>query len=210
MRDVGDWELGQQNIAVGDSIIRLLKEGCKLNDDNINMYFKLLSSDEYNPAGSDALFCTTYMYSLLEGQGVKIFAACIDKMRTPNFTRVFIPINIASKPNHWFLISVDFESQTVLSMDSVNRVNRKVYRDTVMDWVKHEWNHSKRWKGRFKKSGWKMGVASVPIQTNRVDCGVYTCLFAAFASNRVEIEFQPSRVPIARKRIAWSICHKRL
>lgn len=219
VEDVGDWDLGQhlrnnlpsayENSVVGDSI-RLLEEGRKLNDTNIDMYFKILSSDKRNPAGSDALFCTPWTYSLLEQEGVKKFASCIAKIRTPNFTRVFVPINIDSEPKHWFLISIDFEGRTILSMDSVYRVSRKVHRDTVMDWVKHEWNRSERWNGEFKKSQWKIGVARVPIQTNLVDCGVYTCLFAAFASNRMKIEFQPSHVPIARKRIAWSICHKRL
>lgn len=211
VRDVGDWDLGQhlQNVDVGDPI-RCLAGDNKLNDENINMYFDLLSSGECNPAGSDALFCNSHIYGQLVRDGVPKFAACIDKMRTPNFTRVFLPVFIESEPKHWFLIVVDFDKRTIVSMDSAWRVDREAYRDTVMGWVEYEWNSSERWKGRFRKSRWENGDRRVPIQRNAVDCGVYTCLFAAFVSNRVEIKFQPSRVPIARKRIAWSICHKKL
>ena len=45
----------------------------------------------------------------------------------------------------------------------------------------------------------------MPRQDNSVDCGVFVCLYANYASLKKVINFKQSDIPHARKRIAFEI-----
>lgn len=126
----------------------------------------------------------------------------------PIWNRIFVPVH-EEKKEHWFLITIDFDTKLILSMDSLNE-NREEERRDMLEWVEIEWGRNPRWPGEFEKIEWRHKKAPVPVQTNQTDCGVFTCMLAAFASNKRQMKFTQADMPRMRARMAWSILHETL
>ncbi|CAN0340211.1 unnamed protein product [Ectocarpus sp. 6 AP-2014] len=194
--------------------VKTLREGCMVNDEAMNNYMAMLSSPE-NPGGGDAMFWPTHFYTKFEEfddandgfTGIESWVRGLDK---PSYRKVFVPVHTKT-PEHWFLITIDFEEKTVLSLDSLSGGRKRAtQRRKMMEWTRREWNSCPRWKGEFRAEEWSSRTASVPKQTNDVDCGVFTCMYAAFVSNGREMTFSQGDVPGMRARMAWSILHRKL
>lgn len=117
--------------------------------------------------------------------------------------RTFIPTLVNG--NHWFLIYVDVTKKRVMSLDSFG-IKRSAQRAKMMAWIKQE--HISR---NHSFEGWKSEhVEGVPLQKNKDDCGIYTCLYAAYLSNTKPLNFTQDDLPKLRRRLGWSILHARL
>lgn len=65
--------------------------------------------------------------------------------------------------------------------------------------------HQDKKKTPFDSEGWRFECAAVPRQMNGSDCGVFTSLFAEFASRRCEFQFDQRVMPYFRKRMVFEI-----
>lgn len=193
-----------------------------LTDEPVDLYMKLLSGAG-NPGGDDVMFWSGLYYTKFMKGGtvakgfdlIQSWVEKLEKRRTsggkPLWKKIFVPVH-EKKKEHWFLITIDFDAKLILSMDSLD-VSRRKERLDMLDWVKEEWESNPRWHGEFgefKQKAWKHMKAPVPIQTNVVDCGVFTCMFAAFASSKRDMKFTQADMPKMRARMAWSILHETL
>lgn len=195
------------------------KKAGHLTDEPVDLYMKLLSGAG-NPGGDDVMFWSGLYYTKFMKGGtvakgfdlIQSWVEKLEKRRTsgdkPLWKRIFVPVHEHDE-EHWFLITIDFDAKLILSMDSLD-VSRKDERLNMLEWVEEEWWSNSRWLGEFDKKAWKHKKAPVPIQTNSVDCGVFACMFAAFASNKRQMKFTQEDIPRMRARMAWSILHETL
>jgi sentrin-specific protease 1 len=80
------------------------------------------------------------------------------------------------------------------------------YINGLMKYVKDEWKAKKG--GELPDADeWKLVTCenNVPTQTNGVDCGVFTCMFADFLSMNRPLSFGQAHISQCRDRIALSI-----
>lgn len=187
-------------------------------DTTINAYMALLGG-ESNPSSSRCLFLPCQFYTKLTGPGVKrgLSAKAAAKARhalvkrwtkdlnTTNGVTIFVPLN--HNKAHWSLIEIDVKKKRIISMDSM-AIDRLRSMRAMLTWCEQE--HLAKGKN-FDRNGWKLLEAEVPQQQdNRVDCGVFTCMFAAYRSNGVDMAFTQADMPKMRRRVAWSILNSTL
>ncbi len=94
--------------------------------------------------------------------------------------KVIIPIN--ENDVHWFLAVIDFQHQQTQVFDSMGACHPTVH-DNLLRWLQDE--HRKRKHSDFDSLMWSSlphNVSAIPQQMNCCDCGVFMCLFAAYAS----------------------------
>ncbi|CAN0408299.1 unnamed protein product, partial [Pylaiella littoralis] len=202
--------------ALGKSVTESIsREGAQrfspgrwLNSDIVNVYMALLGG-RGDPSSTKCLFMSSHFFTKFEDKEnvsadhsvkarhdlVKTWSRGVDLMRV---SKVFVPVNVSRQ--HWYLIVIDLDEKTVLSLDSLGKDYRASGFD--VDWLQEE--HRSKRRG-FDRVQWTSMRKVVPGQTNGYDCGVFMCMYAAFLSNDREITFKQSNMPKMRERMAWSV-----
>jgi len=109
-------------------------------------------------------------------------------------------------PYHWSLIQINFPRATVGHYDSSDRNNGGVgqFTSAILDFLK------KTFVRQHGDQDWHVVRASdsSPQQTNGHDCGVFTCMTAAFLSLGLGLDFSQDDMPHFRQLIALSLLNK--
>jgi sentrin-specific protease 1 len=188
--------------------INCLKDGVWLNSEVITFWLEWWC--EQVGAGSQGRgpsltsnprcwFANTYFFARLTGEGRYNYDAVrrwTDKVDVFSLEKVIIPINVTN--THWFLAVIDFRNKWTQVFDSMGSIRVDVH-DTLHRWLQDEhWNKhgtalDRTW-GRHLN-----GAAAVPQQDNNCDCGVFMCLFAAYASLNLPFSFSQQHIPLVRR-----------
>lgn len=191
------------------------------NDELIGAYMALL---QHSSAGQDNIFLHGLFYSMYTVTGQLLPSQVHDpkysnkpasvryalvksttrRLNTTGPVKIFVPVNHGN--THWTLIVIDVEKKHVLSLDSFNK-ERRVQRKEMLDWIEQEHLSKKK---PFDKKEWTTHKVKVPSQTNGVDCGVFTCMFAAYLAFDRPLTFKQKDMAKMRARLAWSILNKTL
>ena len=160
-------------------------------------------SEKRMPKSSSKPKCwvaNTYFYSELTKDNIYCYEN-IQRWTTDidvfSLDKVIIPIN--ENNVHWFLAVIDFQQQQTQVFDSMGACHPTVH-DTLLRWLQDE--HKKRKHSDFDSLIWSRlphNVSTIPQQTNCCDCGVFMCLFAAYASLNRPFSFTQRQIPMVRR-----------
>lgn len=149
-----------------------------VNDEAINAYLQLVS-EKYTKPGYKIIFTNTNFFPALIGGGETYQWVDDDELAEADI--IFIPIHEADPTEpadgHWFLGIVDHRQKRFIILNSIARRHKDEYQAirTYMEQL-----HSSRGLPRLDEYQhlYCLSKKDVPQQTNGVDCGVYTMLFA--------------------------------
>ena len=111
--------------------------------------------------------------------------------------KIIIPIN--DNNTHWFLAVVDFRKKQTQVFDSMWKARQTVH-DNLQRWLGDVWRDQQH--SEFDTSGWSHlphDKSVIPQQGNTNDCGVFMCLFAAYASLDSPFDFSQRHIPMVRR-----------
>jgi len=156
--------------------------------------------------GPKCWIASTYFYSRLTENGTYSFDSVrrwTSHLDVFALDKVIIPINQGNV--HWFLAVVDIRRRQTQVFDSMG-VDRPAVHDTLQRWV------SDVWRGRGRPGStlpvWTRlphNMSATPRQLNTVDCGVFMCLFAAYASLDSPFSFDQRHISWTRRWMAQTI-----
>lgn len=159
-----------------------------------------------------------YCYANVKRWANKIIGKCVFKLG-----RMIIPVNIQNM--HWCCMFVDFETKLIQYFDSMGsrgQVFTRGIKQYLIDESKKYINKNdhdipsdllnieESWtvKGCVVKD--EHGKVITPQQTNGVDCGVFTCVFANLLSVGAPLNFSADEMPHFRQRITADLLNKTL
>lgn len=184
------------------------------NDEIMNAYMMLLGGED-NPGSDSSVFMPSFLYTkfAINNSGpLKTRHRQVERwtkdVETTKAVKIFVPINIRNK--HWIMVLVDVGQKRIVSMDSMCHKTEEQHqgrRNKLLDWIQAE--HMSKNKP-FDRKEWIHTYSNVPQQGNGVDCGPFSCMFAAFASNNKKMAFSQADLPRVRKHIAYSILRTQL
>ncbi len=201
------------SLSLHQSTLESMRPREWFNDDVITAYMALL---QHSRAGKKNVFMNTLFYGMYVSKYDPTYAkksAAVRHPRVAGMTRrlkttdpvqIFVPVN--HNNTHWTLIVIDVKNKQVISLDSLNK-ERKTPRREMLEWIERE--HIVKGKP-FNKKEWTTFKANAPSQTNGYDCGVFTCMFAAFLGNDRPITFKQKDLVKMRARLAWSVLNMKL
>lgn len=118
------------------------------------------------------------------------------------FDLIFIAVHIHG--NHWVLVSIDFENQQILYLDSLGDTEGDSYEilSTILEYLNEE-SLAKNGK-EFSTDGWFWGfVEGLAKQKNGVDCGVFVAMWANFKARGKPLDLvTQDRMPYFRDQMA--------
>ena len=144
-------------------------------------------------------FASTYFFQKLNGgpdgycfENVVKWTKSIDVFA---LDKIIIPVNDANV--HWFLAVINFRKKRTERFDSLGQDDPALHA-ALLRWLDDE-HRSKHGSG-YDTTGWsQLRDARVPLQDNGSDCGVFTCLFAAYASLDRPFNFTQEHIAIIRR-----------
>ena len=145
-------------------------------------------------------FANTYFFSRLTEDGSYNYTAVrrwTDRVDVFSLDKVIIPINVNDE--HWFLAVIDFRTKKTQVFDSMGSIHADVH-NTLHRWLQDE--HRNKHGSELDSAEWGRqlnGAYAVPRQLNGCDCGVFTCLFAAYASLDLPFTFGQQHIPLIRR-----------
>lgn len=170
-------------IEVTNDQIQCLREKNWLNDQVINLNFKLMAQrDILNYFMSTFFFSCLYdlqlgKYDYLHGR--KQYPPMIDIFA---FKKVFVPINIGNF--HWILAVIYMEHQAIYLFDSMSSsTHSKRILNALLQFLRHEMIFRKTTslaESDAINANWTLvdSMTRCPQQDNSYDCGVFTTMFA--------------------------------
>lgn len=184
-----------------------------LNDEVINLYMllllerdKLLCSITKNRRAS--YFFSSYFLTKLVDDGeycynnvrrwtsrAKIDVFALDK--------VIIPTNVGNQ--HWCLSVIYVQRKTIQYYDSMGGRGTS-YMESLLNWLGDE-HQDKKKTPLPDRHTWRLVPTQqgTPQQENGCDCGVFTCMFANYLSEDLELDFSQDDMPHFRDLIAWQV-----
>lgn len=122
-------------------------------------------------------------------------------------SKIFFPINISN--SHWTLAVLFIESKRIQYYDSLvsGQQQQDKFLKSILNWLSDE---SKIKKGvDIERSEWELVYCTqenTPQQTNGVDCGVFTIMFADFITDDLDINrISQNHMPHFRNKICSDI-----
>jgi sentrin-specific protease 1 len=84
------------------------------------------------------------------------------------------------------------------------------YTRALLRWLRDE--HEAKKGVNFDDTGWEVvpSEEGTPQQTNGIDCGVFTCMFASYLSEDLPLQFGQADMNAIRHKLAWQIVHTQL
>ncbi|XP_060871989.1 sentrin-specific protease 1-like [Metopolophium dirhodum] len=175
-----------------------------LNDNVINDYFKLIQ--ERDPS----IYCfDTYFHEKYKKNGYLGVKRWTKKINIFSKRKLFFPINITARNfSHWILVVVDIKKNKITHYDSILKGDRAVYRDDVFKYLEQE--YQEKFGESLPKNNWKKVKGDNPCQINKVDCGVFVCMYAEYISRDVAFNFCHEHMLFFRKLMAYELLTKQL
>jgi len=175
-----------------------------LNDNVINDYLNLIKKRD------SSIYCfDTYFYEQYKKygyQGVKRWTKNTDIFSK---RKLFFPINIkVGKFLHWMLVVVDIEKFQITYYDSVFNYKQVVHQDDIFKYLQQE--HLDKLGESLPKNNWKKVKGVNPCQNNKIDCGVFVCMYAEYISRDVKFNFYERHMQSFRKLIAYELFTKKI
>uniref|UniRef100_A0A1I8BKA9 Lysophospholipid acyltransferase 5 n=1 Tax=Meloidogyne hapla TaxID=6305 RepID=A0A1I8BKA9_MELHA len=177
-----------------------------LNDEVINFYVNLIvDRSKNNKKLPKAYAFNSFFYKNLceKGfSGVKRWTKNVDIF---DFQIIIVPIHLE---NHWCMAVIDLEQHKIDYFDSLLGDNFQCL-ELLQEYLLQE-SMDKR-HIPLDMTGWEFNCRkNIPRQQNMWDCGVFSCLFAEYASRRAAITFNQQHIPYFRERIVYEILRKEL
>jgi sentrin-specific protease 1 len=202
-----------------------------LFDGTLNCYMWLLQTRdnervrEHNESLSDGeepkkfshFFNSFFFAKLLESgrpnhKSVKRFAKKITSVSGNVFKldKIIIPVNVGH--SHWCLCVAYIQQRRIQYYDSMNGAG-----DTYLNGLKYYLQEeAKKWVGDpsvpqhlLDFDSWTLvpSTGDTPQQNNCSDCGVFTCTFANYISQNLELRFSQSNINHFRQRITYDLAY---
>ena len=152
-------------------------------------------------------YANTYFFTRLTEDGDDAVRKWVPDHVFQEYDKLIIPVN--DNNVHWYLAVVNFRDKRVEVFDSIRDRQREKTRGTLLGWL--ERTYPARFSKAFPTFEWselKSPPESVPQQDNGSDCGVFTCLFAAYCSLDREhhFDFSQADIGLLRHYMANVIC----
>lgn len=148
--------------------IRLLKPDRWLNDKILNIYFEMLGDYSKN-IGKKTYVLSTYFYTALK-KGYRFVQKWVEDINLFEYDLVFIPVHLT---NHWIFICFDVCHKKLEYFDSLRGYRGYIAYEVVFFFLRE---HFRYYKTEFQVK--IDAVKEISLQTNGVDCGVFTCMYA--------------------------------
>ena len=186
--------------------LSLLNSNMKLNDNIVDFYLNLVSNNSFNSNLAMKVLPLSSFYFTRYNKAIadkKTF-----NFKHPNvfnFERVIIPIYF---DNHWSLAVLDIELKKARFFDSLNKLSsNKTRKDKAKAFILALLaNDLKNANRKNDLDEWIIRAqASVPQQSNGIDCGVFTCAFAKYVNLNAKIDFDQSCMSELRAQITNEI-----
>ncbi|KAL3088575.1 hypothetical protein niasHT_023193 [Heterodera trifolii] len=177
-----------------------------LNDEVINFFLNLVVERNNSDPNLPKVFTfNTFFYQKLQKNGFTGVKRWTRKVDIFAHEILIIPIHL---PNHWCMAIIDFRQKRLDYYDSLMGTNEKCLHN-LRDYLEQE-SLDKR-KRPFDSEGWIMECRKdIPSQSNFSDCGMFSCLFAEYASRRAPITFTQKHISYFRERMCFEIYQKNL
>nr|CAD2172576.1 unnamed protein product [Meloidogyne enterolobii] len=177
-----------------------------LNDEVINFYINLIvNRSKVNGRLPKVYAFNTYFYVNLSGKGFSSVKRWTKKVDIFDNQMIFVPVHLG---NHWCMAVIDFEERKIDYYDSLKADNFTCL-ELLSNYLAEE-SMDKR-KRPFDMTGWEFTCRKdIPNQGNMWDCGMFSILFAEYASRRAPITFLQQHIPYFRERVVYEILRKEL
>ncbi|CAK5103726.1 unnamed protein product [Meloidogyne enterolobii] len=177
-----------------------------LNDEVINIYASLIVDRSNNNNDLPKVYAfNSFFYSSLSSNGYERVKRWTKNKDIFENQIIIVPIHLSI---HWCLVVIDLEERKMDYYDSLHQDNFECL-ELLQEYLINE-SMEKR-QIPLDMNGWQFNfLRNIPPQGNLSDCGVFSCLFAEYASRRAPITFTQEHIPYFRERIAYQILRKEL
>ena len=116
-------------------------------------------------------------------------------------SKIFIPVNMSN--SHWACVVIFMQERKIQYFDSLG-FDGMVYMSALLQYLKDEWADKNQGQELPDASEWRLirCTTDTPKQGNGFDCGIFTCMFAAFLVNDYPLIFNQKDMKHCRDRIA--------
>ena len=188
------------NIPVSKKTLSCLADLEWLSDEIVNFYFSLIQER------AKRVFCwTSFFYPKLLANGYAGVKNWTTRKQVDLFSDadvVLIPVHVV---DHWALGVVDLRRKTTQYLDSLGSDSLD-FHAVVLDYLKQE--HTSKKGGEFDTISFRRLVppASLPLQSNGSDCGVFISMYALLIAAGIDVtKLGTPDVDAMRKRMAVDI-----
>jgi len=205
------------NDSVTRKSIRTLRPREWLNDEVINYYYFMLAKrDEAltaaNPVRKRNHFFNSFFFTKLFDEeatneytykNVKEWSKVVPGNDIFALDKVLFACNVLH--THWTCVVIFMQEKRIQFYDSM-RGDGYHYSDGLLKYLKDEWAAKKGGELPDAEKWRVVGAETVvPRQNNGYDCGVFTCMFAAFLSINLPLSFVQTHIDHCRHHILLSI-----
>ena len=191
-RVVRDIHRGNPNEVIATNLLNLTKGDFRslskknyLNDKIVDDYMSLIQKrNKYVEELPDVYTVTVFLYKMLQAQGLEEGMRQTQSWFKEDQRKKDLIIFPVHEGQHWSLVVVDIKRKSVDYYDSIRGSRKSSPAPRVLKTFMETYY---RWKGQEVQFSTKR--KEVPVQTNGVDCGVFTCQYAESVARGAFIEF---------------------
>jgi len=188
------------NFFMKNWLTPLHKELCSINPSRMKIHFmtSFFVQSLFDDRNKDKALRGVYNYSKVKNYGQKSPGGDIFGLKY-----LIIPVNLNNK--HWVLAVICMAEKKIRWFDSLGGTNDTILRG-LLSYLKDEWKSKVR-SQPFQDTDWELVncPSDLPRQNNTKDCGVFLCLFAAYLSLELPLDFGPDSILNARARIGHAV-----
>lgn len=198
----------EELIAIADTpITRLTMQRMKdeklLNDELINAYMELINKRSATNSSLPKVYCVnTFFLNKLAPKGdycyenVKRWLKNIDLF---SYDLIMVPVNVNN--NHWCLAVINLKQEKLEYYDSLQLGDTGQILEHLRRWLKDRIEGSES-KPKLDPDHLTKDIhTDIPLQTNAIDCGVFTCQYANSLARGSTLEFRQSQIPAMRRQM---------
>jgi sentrin-specific protease 1 len=208
------------NIQLTHDLVHCLRDREWLNDEVIDFYFELLkermkrnANDDSKRAGSkvkahyfNSKFAELLRNGYYDYKKVKRWSKGA-KVKIIELDKVFIPVHVGG--DHWCLAVINFVKKRFEYYDSLGGSPGRIF-TCLRKYVQDE-AASYSGQANYDLSEWKDYVPKdIPNQDNGSDCGVFTCKYADYMGEGLELHFTHEDMSYFRRRMLLELMANRL
>ncbi|XP_077295563.1 uncharacterized protein LOC143917836 [Arctopsyche grandis] len=178
-----------------------------LNDEVINFYMNLIMERSQNKKNDlpKVYSMNTFFYPRLMESGHSALKRWTRKVDIFSNDMMLVPVHLDV---HWCMSIVNFKDKTIKYYDSMGGKNKECC-SALLQYLVDE--RMDKLKEKFDTSGWQLEcVKEIPHQMNGSDCGMFSCMFAEYASRNVPITFSQNDMPYFRRKMVLEIIQGQL
>lgn len=208
------WKKNPQELVVEKDGIKItgehmarLKDCTWLSDEMINYYFKMLPNQ--TPDSRPVHRLSSFFFSELTNpkKGIPSVRRWMKNIPTLE-GQLLIPVNVSNK--HWCLGVVDFDKKAFQYFDSLGGSGAKFFKHIKLFLKDQKEHHPDKFKD-FDFDSWAQECPKdIPHQKNKVDCGVFTLLYARAKTQQKPFDFGQEDIGHYRRQFTLECYNKKL